>query len=113
MFAHSIGRPLGVVVALLIWLMAGSFAAEAQRGPTDDDEPETSFFELDRYGRWTNHPEWGTVWRPNVDDDWRPYTVGRWVNTEEHGWYWDSDEPFGWAVYHYGRWARDEDDNWV
>jgi hypothetical protein len=59
---------------------------------------------LSPYGEWIDTPEYGTVWRPAVDDGWRPYFRGRWAWTAA-GWYWVADEPFGWAVYHYGRWA--------
>ena len=59
---------------------------------------------LSPYGEWIDTPEYGTVWRPAVDDGWRPYFRGRWAWTVA-GWYWVAEEPFGWAVYHYGRWA--------
>jgi hypothetical protein len=112
MSAHSNLRLVGVIVAVLVWLWADAFSVSAQ--PVDDvDDLQSSFAELDQYGRWIDHPEWGTVWSPDVDEDWRPYTIGRWVYTEEHGWYWDSDEPFGWAVYHYGRWFEDEQEGWL
>ncbi len=107
-------RQLGAGLAALIclWAVAGIALAQPM-GAGDRDDPRSSFTELDRYGHWIRHPEWGSVWVPDVDDDWRPYTVGRWVNTEEHGWYWDSHEPFGWAVYHYGRWLNDADEGWI
>ncbi len=114
MTTPNTARSLGALAAMLAWLWATSMAALAQPADVDDGEgPQSSFAELDRYGRWIEHPEWGTVWSPDVDDDWRPYTVGRWVSTQEHGWYWDSDEPFGWAVYHYGRWLDDDEEGWI
>ena len=114
LLTRSFRHPWGVAAAALIWLFASSLTASAQRGDLDPaDAPQSSFAELDRYGKWSQHPEWGTVWNPDVDDDWRPYTIGRWVNTDEHGWYWDSDEPFGWAVYHYGRWLDDPEEGWI
>ncbi len=88
----------------------GRYAARNGRSLARDeiyDADGDAFGALDAYGVWLDHAEWGTVWRPNVARDWRPYTIGRWVNTEEYGWYWESDEPFGWAVFHYGRWVWD------
>jgi len=68
---------------------------------------------LSAYGRWSEHPRWGTVWIPaGVSADWRPYQFGRWVYTEEWGWYWVSDEAWGWITYHYGRWLWDADVGW-
>ncbi len=68
---------------------------------------------LDPYGRWFEHPQYGYVWSPDVDRNWRPYTRGEWKFTEEHGWYWQAEEPWGWAVFHYGRWFLDDDAGWV
>ena len=68
---------------------------------------------LDAYGRWFSHPQYGYVWSPEVDRNWRPYTRGKWQFTEEHGWYWEAEEPWGWAVFHYGRWFLDDDSGWV
>ena len=72
------------------------------------------FYEaLDDGGVWMNHPRYGDVWQPYVDESWRPYTLGRWAYSDDYGWTWVSDEPFGWAVYHYGRWSYDADYGWL
>ena len=68
---------------------------------------------LDPHGRWFEHSQYGYVWSPDVDRNWRPYTRGEWKFTEEHGWYWQAEEPWGWAVFHYGRWFLDDDAGWV
>lgn len=110
------------IPATLRWLavaLATTIVAAPQIGPVaaqqgQDIEIETFHRELEPYGRWFEHPRYGHVWAPDVEDEeWRPYTRGTWVHTEEHGWYWESEEPFGWAVYHYGRWFRDDQDGWV
>ncbi len=103
----------------------GSYQSD-QRGYSDTDDedgyedgqdaPDVAYFydELEDQGTWSEHPQYGQVWRPrNVDSEWRPYTRGTWANTQEHGWYWVSDEPFGWATYHYGRWHLDDRYGWV
>ena len=116
MLEHWMSRQAGLAILALAWLWIGSLAAAAQPADYPPDDPgdvQSSFSELDRYGHWIEHPEWGTVWVPDVDDDWRPYTVGRWVYTDENGWYWDSEEPFGWAVYHYCRWLDDPSEGWI
>jgi hypothetical protein len=98
---------LGALAALL---MLPGVPAQAQDRDFDID---IFYEELAPYGDWFEHPRWGTVWQPNVEDDWRPYSQGHWTFTDEYGWYWVSDEPFGWAVFHYGRWIYDEDDGWL
>ncbi|MBS0243292.1 MAG: hypothetical protein JSS20_14020 [Proteobacteria bacterium] len=96
-------------LALLLGLWTSE--ASAQSRGEDLDFGAVSE-ELDRYGRWYEHPRYGRVWAPEVDRSWRPYTRGQWVNTEDYGWYWESEEPFGWAVYHYGRWFLDDRYGW-
>ena len=66
--------------------------------------------ELDSYGDWSYHRDYGYVWRPhttvvNVYNDWAPYRYGRWTWCDPYGWTWVADEPWGWAPYHYGRWV--------
>lgn len=80
-----------------------------------DDIADVAYFRqaLNEGGAWRPHPRYGEVWRPEVDESWRPYTLGRWVYADDYGWTWLSDEPFGWATYHYGRWAFDEKDGWL
>ena len=60
--------------------------------------------DLDNHGTWSEVPDYGEVWRPNVADDWAPYRDGRWVDEPYWGWTWVSYDPWGWAPYHYGRW---------
>jgi hypothetical protein len=62
--------------------------------------------DLAGYGRWTNDPQYGSVWVPAVDPDWAPYRDGRWDYIDYYGWTWISYDPWGWAPYHYGRWYR-------
>lgn len=65
------------------------------------------------YGRWVNHREYGYVWIPNVERDFRPYvTHGYWVMTD-YGNTWVSDFEWGWAPFHYGRWYYDDIYGWT
>src|SRR5262245_29811257 len=99
-----------VLAALLALLALFSLPAAAQDQAVDIDV----FYEkLEPYGQWFEHPVWGTVWRPRVDQEWRPYAHGRWVYTDDFGWYWEAEEPWGWAPFHYGRWLIDEDGSWI
>lgn len=59
---------------------------------------------LGGYGEWVWVDGLGSVWRPWVAADWRPYTHGRWVWTS-YGWTWVAYEPWGWLPHHYGSWA--------
>ena len=110
------------LMAVAIWPggpASAQYRDEPYRGqdgrPDAGDRVEIDTFHeaLDRYGRWFEHPQYGYVWSPDVDRDWRPYTRGKWQFTEEHGWYWQAEEPWGWAVFHYGRWFLDDDSGWV
>jgi hypothetical protein len=62
--------------------------------------------DLDRYGRWDSHPEFGAIWVPlDVRSDWAPYRDGRWVWMSPWGWTWVDEAPWGFAPFHYGRWV--------
>ncbi len=67
----------------------------------------TGVEELDRHGRWEQHPEYGAVWLPlAVRVDWAPYRYGRWTWVRPWGWTWVDDTRWGFAPFHYGRWAN-------
>ena len=69
---------------------------------------------LARYGDWVYSDRWGTVWIPDVSDNFRPYrTAGYWVNTRQYGWFWRSSYPWGDITFHYGRWVNDPYDGWL
>ena len=59
---------------------------------------------MDGHGTWSEVPDYGQVWRPNVAPGWAPYRNGRWVYEPYWGWTWVSYDDWGWAPYHYGRW---------
>jgi hypothetical protein len=83
-----------------------------ERIPVVTAQQEYNIEELNDYGEWLNTPEYGNVWRPYVDPDWRPFFHGHWAYTDGE-WTWISYEPFGWIVYHYGNWAYTNDLGWV
>jgi hypothetical protein len=60
--------------------------------------------DLDNYGRWSNDPQYGDVWTPNVPTGWAPYRNGEWVWNDAYGWTWVDYDPWGWAPFHYGNW---------
>ena len=63
--------------------------------------------DLDRYGRWDTHPEYGAVWSPlQVRAGWAPYRYGRWTWVRTWGWTWVDETPWGFAPFHYGRWVH-------
>jgi hypothetical protein len=108
-----------MIPLLVLSLLMPAFAVAPWSTPAALAQQEIADYsrfydDLEQYGRWIEHPQWGFVWSPEVDDDeWRPYTRGHWVRTQEHGWYWESEEPWGWATYHYGRWVLDESEGWL
>ena len=89
----------------------------SQKVLAQDDEDislQTFYDELSPYGTWIQDPQYGYVWRPDVDqDDFRPYySNGHWVMTE-YGNTWVSDYDWGWAPFHYGRWVTDRYNQWL
>lgn len=66
----------------------------------------TGWEDLDRHGRWDQHPEYGAVWTPAVvSSGWVPYRYGRWEWVRPWGWTWIDEAPWGFAPFHYGRWV--------
>ena len=100
-----------MMLGLLLLLTGTTQIAKAQY---DDVSLQTFYDELSPYGTWINDPEYGYVWRPDVDQaDFRPYyTNGRWAMTE-YGNTWVSNYDWGWAPFHYGRWMYNRYNNWV
>ncbi|HMD85219.1 MAG TPA: DUF6600 domain-containing protein [Terriglobia bacterium] len=60
--------------------------------------------DLDAYGQWSEVPDQGWCWTPQVDAGWVPYSAGYWGYEPYWGWTWISYEPWGWAPYHSGFW---------
>ncbi|PZR27761.1 MAG: hypothetical protein DI535_09250 [Citrobacter freundii] len=68
---------------------------------------------LTPYGTWIDYPNYGHVWHPKIDGEFRPYlTNGHWRYTTD-GWLWDSGYDWGWATFHYGRWIYDDLYGWL
>jgi hypothetical protein len=64
------------------------------------------YSDLDDNGTWSEVPDYGPVWYPNVvDAGWAPYSYGYWNYIGPWGWTWVDYSPWGFAPYHYGRWA--------
>ena len=82
----------------------------------DENAAQTNqlfYDELSPYGTWVDYPDYGYVWVPAVDNDFKPYvTNGSWVYSD-FGWTWASDYEWGWATFHYGRWFFDDNYGWV
>ena len=109
-----------VIVIAGTWLFPQKISAQnedsdqdnitTQNNNTDQGGPVTLqvfYDELSPYGTWIEDPNYGYVWSPNVDENFKPYvTNGHWVNTD-YGWTWVSDFSWGWAPFHYGRWTVD------
>jgi len=96
-------------------LFAGCFSTSAidQSGTDEPVTYQTFYDDLSPYGTWIDYPEYGHVWSPDMDGDFRPYdTNGHWVYTND-GWAWASDYAWGWAPFHYGRWLYDDNYGWL
>jgi hypothetical protein len=91
----SFDRSAQALVAELPPVLAGTVSPEM-----------TGVRDLDRYGRWDTHPEYGRIWQPaTVQPGWAPYRFGHWAWISPWGWTWVDDAPWGFAPFHYGRWV--------
>jgi hypothetical protein len=77
-------------------------------GEVAEVSPEmTGADDLNEYGDWSSHPEYGRVWAPRaVEVGWVPYRHGRWAWVRPWGWTWIDAAPWGFAPFHYGRWVQ-------
>ena len=62
--------------------------------------------DLSVYGSWSDVPQYGQVWYPQVAAGWQPYTDGHWAWVQPYGWTWVDNDPWGFAPFHYGRWVQ-------
>jgi hypothetical protein len=100
-----------ILLGLLLLLTGTTQNVMAQN---EDISLQSFYDELSPYGQWIKDPQYGYVWRPDVDqEEFRPYyTNGRWAMTE-YGNTWVSNYDWGWAPFHYGRWVYNRYNNWV
>ncbi len=69
-------------------LLAMSLLAAPKLSKAQDDEgnyiSDQEFYDdLAPDGTWVSDPQYGNVWVPNAEDDFRPYaTHGHWVETD-------------------------------
>jgi len=100
-----------ILLGLLLLLTGTTQNVMAQN---EDVSLQSFYDELSPYGQWIKDPQYGYVWRPDVDqEEFRPYyTNGRWAMTE-YGNTWVSNYDWGWAPFHYGRWVYNAYNNWV
>lgn len=100
----------GLMLVLAVICFINISSAKAQPGVTVTFQ--TFYDELGPFGQWIEDPDYGYVWIPDVDQDFKPYaTAGHWVETE-YGNTWVSDYDWGWAPFHYGRWRYDDNYGW-
>ena len=66
---------------------------------------------LTGHGRWVEVED-RRAWKPDVEDDWQPYSRGRWTDTPA-GMYWVARDPWGPLTYHYGSWNHHPGAGWL
>lgn len=105
-------KKLPAIVLGLLLLVTGT--TQNVMAQNEDVSLQSFYDELSPYGQWIQDPQYGYVWRPDVDqEEFRPYyTNGRWAMTE-YGNTWVSNYDWGWAPFHYGRWVYNRYNNWV
>lgn len=103
---HAWGNPADDVFAERVLREDG--LEETRTASEQFVSPEmTGAADLDRYGRWDRHPEYGPVWLPlQVSVGWAPYKHGRWTWVRPWGWTWVDSARWGFAPFHYGRWVQ-------
>jgi hypothetical protein len=103
---------LPAIVLGLLLLLSGTAQKVMAQG--EDVSLQSFYDELSPYGTWIQDPQYGYVWRPDVEQsDFRPYyTNGRWAMTE-YGNTWVSNYDWGWGPFHYGRWVYNRYNQWV
>lgn len=103
-----------LLMAFVIVILSLSFNTQKLSASTNRGVSLQIFYdELANYGDWINNYDYGYVWRPNVERDFRPYySNGHWAMTN-YGNTWVSDYQWGWAAFHYGRWFYDDYDGWI
>lgn len=98
----------------IMFFLTSSFTGTAQYRGGANISFQNFYDDLSPYGRWMQYPDYGYVWMPNVDRDFRPYsTNGRWLWNDDYEWMWASDYDWGWATFHYGRWFYDSYYGWM
>jgi len=98
----------------LILILSLMLPVQSKAQYDNDVSLETFYDELSPYGVWIQDPQYGYVWRPDVDqDEFRPYyTNGHWEMTQ-YGNTWVSNYEWGWAPFHYGRWVYHNRRGWL
>ncbi|OJW83955.1 MAG: hypothetical protein BGO69_09495 [Bacteroidetes bacterium 46-16] len=103
------------ILSVTLLTVAFMTATPAIKASAQDDyvSYQTFYDDLSPYGQWVYDPQYGYVWVPDVEYDFRPYyTRGHWIATG-YGNMWVSDYPWGWAAFHYGRWTYDPYYGWL
>lgn len=104
-----LGRGWMTIIAFAMVIAASISTASAQRSVS----LQVFYDELQPYGTWMDHGQYGYVWIPRVDAGFVPYASnGYWINTQ-YGNTWVSDYDWGWAPFHYGRWFFDDFYGWM
>jgi hypothetical protein len=89
------------------WVVAADLQDERSAAMRYVSPEMTGAEDLERYGRWDSHPEYGQLWYPYVvPAGWAPYRHGRWAWVRPWGWTWVDDARWGFAPFHYGRWVH-------
>lgn len=103
-----------VGVWMSLFLVFAAFSTQkAKANPIVNIDFQVFYENLAPYGTWINDAQYGYIWAPDVDNNFRPYyTNGHWVNTE-YGNMWISNYSWGWAPFHYGRWTLNNRYGWV
>jgi hypothetical protein len=108
-------RILKIAALAFVIVLSSPWRNTAAAQPYAEDEVtyQTFYDELSPHGRWIDDPEYGYVWVPNAEPNFRPYSSnGHWVYTDDFEWMWVSDYDWGWAPFHYGRWSESPAYGW-
>jgi len=105
-------QKLRIAGLFLLLITACTAQNEVKAQPGVNISFQTFYNDLSPYGRWTNSRQYGSIWTPNVDADFQPYSSNGYWEVTEFGNTWVSDYDWGWAPFHYGRWSFDDYNGW-
>lgn len=105
-------RTYSLLTSILLILFGVFQAKQASAQGYDDVTFDDFYDELEPYGDWDDDPEYGNVWYPQAERDFRPYGSNGYWSMTEYGNTWVSNYDWGWAPFHYGRWFYHKHRGW-
>lgn len=106
-------RSAKLFVSAIILSIISIFSTNSVSAQGNDQVSLDLFYnELSPYGYWDNDPNYGEIWYPQVESNFRPYSSNGYWTMTQYGNTWVSNYSWGWAPFHYGRWVNTPHRGW-